>query len=135
MSAAGLILLLAVGGGSGAGVAQVKSAYTPYSGTDASEPDLVTYLFFGMDGFQKILTHLQCKIKGFLRCERVDMNFHVIKTEEFISIEGMKFRKSEAREEADQHAGMYSFMADETGGLAVFMIGKNDKNMTQVKTI
>ena len=69
-----------------------------------------------------------------MRCERVDVNFDIIKTEELITIEGVEFRRAEAREEAEQHAGMYSFIAHETGGLAVFMIGQNDKNLTQVKT-
>ena len=70
-----------------------------------------------------------------MRCERVDINFEVIKTEEFITIEGVEFRRAEAREEEEQHAGMYSFIALETGGLAVFMIGQNDKNLTQVDNL
>ena len=70
-----------------------------------------------------------------MRCERVDINFEVIKTEEFITIEGVEFKRAEAREEEEQHAGMYSFIAQETGGLAVFMIGQNDKNLTQVDNL
>ena len=69
-----------------------------------------------------------------MRCERVDVNFEAIKTEEFIIIEGVEFKRAEAREEEEYHAGMYSFIARETGGLAVFIIGLNDRNLTQVKT-
>ena len=69
-----------------------------------------------------------------MRCERVDVNFEAIKTEEFIIIEGIEFKRAEAREEEKQHAGMYSFTARDTGGLAVFIIGQNDNNLTQVKT-
>ena len=76
----------------------------------------------------------KCKIEGSLRCERVDVNFEAIKTEEFITIEGVEFKRAEAREEEEQHAGMYSFIARETGGLAVFIIGQNEKNLTQVKS-
>ena len=48
--------------------------------------------------------------------------------------EGVEFKRSEAREEEEQHAGVYSFIAHETGGLAVFIIGQNNNNLTQVKT-
>ena len=42
ITATGLLLLLGVGGGSGAGVAPVtKSAYTPHSGINYPEPDQV----------------------------------------------------------------------------------------------
>ena len=74
----------------------------------------------------------KCKIEGSLRCERVDVNFEAIKTEEFLSIEGVEFKRAEARVEEVQHAGMYSFIASETGGLAVFIIGDNEDNFTQV---
>ena len=73
----------------------------------------------------------KCKVEGSLRCERVDVNFEAIKTEELLTIEGVEFKRAEARVEAQQHAGMYSFIASKTGGLAVFIIGDNEDNFTQ----
>ena len=128
-----------VGGSGKAGVAQAAmSVYTPYSGTDTSEPDqvciIIIYLWVEPCVKYPCYTLPKCKIEGSLRCERVDVNFEAIKTEEFITIEGVEFKRAEAREEEEQHAGMYSFIARETGGLAVFIIGQNEKNLTQVKT-
>ena len=138
ITATGLLLLLGVGGGSGAGVAPVtKSAYTPHLGINSPEPDQVNIyivLLRFVFTFSSYKICQQCKIEGFLRCERVDVDFEVIKTVKFLTIEGVKFKRTEAREEEEYHAGMYSFIAHETGGLAVFIIGLNDKNLTQVKT-
>ena len=75
----------------------------------------------------------KCKVEGSLRCERVDVNFEAIRTEELLTIEGVEFKRAEARVEAQQHAGMYSFIASKTGGLAVFIIGDNEDNFTQVR--
>ena len=79
----------------------------------------------------------QCKLGTSLRCERVDVDFEAIKTEEFIIIEGIEFKRAEAREEAEKEtkAGMYSFIAHETGGLAVFMIDhtQDDHNRLDAK--
>lgn len=69
-----------------------------------------------------------------LRCERVDIDITTIKMEEFISFEGLIFKRAERREEkrGSETAGINSFINEETGGLAVFMTSEINGSTTVI---
>ena len=81
-------------------------------------------------GLVSLLLLLTSTVNGLYRWRNDEIE--AIRTEELLTIEGVEFKRAEARVEAQQHAGMYSFIASKTGGLAVFIIGDNEDNFTQV---
>ena len=68
-----------------------------------------------------------------LRCERVNIDVATIKTEEVITFEGQDYKRAEGREEesdSGNNASIHSFINDETGGLAVFLVSETTEGQT-----
>ena len=124
------VALISMMGGRGLASSH-RTIYSPVVGYNSSDLDQVSELSIYPGDVLQMFHHLQCKMGPTLRCERVNIDVATIKTEEFITFEGRDYKRAEKREEErdpGDKAGIYSFINDETGGLAVFLVSETTES-------